>query len=236
MTLDVTGLPPSPEDVDAFIADAQPDAVERLADRLLASPAYGERWARHWLDVVGFAETNGFETNTPRDNAWPYRDYVIRALNDDIPYPAFILDQLAGDARGEDAATGFLVAGPYDTVKSPDPKLTAEQRANELPPARLGRGREPRRLELREDEAVQGVAAPRRVPDRRRLGPPEGLEGAERPRGTIGRHERAGQEEERCRKRDPHPLHDITCRSQVSIVRRGARVTSCARRTRSCSR
>src|SRR5688572_1809939 len=132
MTFDVTGLPPSPEEVEAFVGDARPDAVERLADRLLASPAYGERWARHWLDVVGFAETSGFETNTPRDNAWPYRDYVIRALNEDIPYPEFILDQLAGDARGEDAATGFLVAGPYDTVKSPDPKLTAEQRANEL--------------------------------------------------------------------------------------------------------
>src|SRR5688572_27792415 len=80
--------------------------------------ATGERWARHWLDVVRFAETNGFETNTPRENAWPYRDYVIRAFNDDRPYTAFILEQLAGDAVGEDAATGFLVGGASDTVKS----------------------------------------------------------------------------------------------------------------------
>ena len=90
-------------------------------ERLLASPHYGERWARHWLDVVRFAETTGFEVNTPRPNAWPYRDYVIRAFNDDKPYDRFVLEQLAGDALGEDAATGFLVAGPDDKVKSPDP-------------------------------------------------------------------------------------------------------------------
>jgi hypothetical protein len=132
MSLDVLGLPPSPEEVGAFLRDESPGAVEKLVDRLLASPRYGERWARHWLDVVRFAESNGFETNTIRENAWPYRDYVIRALNEDRPYTRFILEQLAGDALGEDDATGFLVAGAYDTVKSPDRKLTLEQRSNEL--------------------------------------------------------------------------------------------------------
>ena len=104
------GLPPTPEEVAAFVADDRPDAYDELVDRLLASPRYGERWARHWLDVVAFGETHGFEVNTPRENAWPYRDYVIRAFNADKPYPEFIEDQLAGDATGEEAATGFLVA------------------------------------------------------------------------------------------------------------------------------
>lgn len=104
------GLPPSPDDVARFLADPSPTAYEELVDRLLASPHYGERWARHWLDVIAFGETHGFEVNTPRDNAWPYRDYVIRAFNNDKPYPEFIKDQLAGDATGEDAATGFIVA------------------------------------------------------------------------------------------------------------------------------
>ncbi len=130
--LDLIGLPPTPEQADAFLNDASPDAYERLVDKLLASPHYGERWARHWLDVVRFAETTGFEVNTPRPNAWPYRDYVIRAFNEDKPYDQFIREQLAGDILGEDAATGFLVAGPDDLVKSPDPVLTSNQRADEL--------------------------------------------------------------------------------------------------------
>lgn len=104
------GLPPTPEEVAAFVADDRPEAYEELVDRLLDSPRYGERWARHWLDIMAFGETDGFEVNTPRDNAWPYRDYVIRALNADKPYPEFIKDQLVGDATGEDAATGFIVA------------------------------------------------------------------------------------------------------------------------------
>lgn len=83
-------------------------------ERLLASPQYGERWASHWLDVVRFAETQGFEMNNPRPNAWPYRDYVIRFFNEDRPYNRFILEQIAGDVFGEDAATGFLVAGPSE--------------------------------------------------------------------------------------------------------------------------
>jgi len=129
---DLIGLPPTPEEVRTFERDKSPHAYERLVDKLLASPRYGERWARHWLDVVRFAETTGFEVNTPRPNAWPYRDYVIRAFNEDKPYDRFILEQLAGDVLGEDVATGFLVAGPEDLVKSPDPVLTSNQRADEL--------------------------------------------------------------------------------------------------------
>ena len=89
VTLDLTGLRPSPDEVDAFVRDGSADADERLVDRLLASPAYGERWARHWLDVVRFAESHGYEMNTLRPNAWPYRDYVIRAFNRDMPFDQF---------------------------------------------------------------------------------------------------------------------------------------------------
>ena len=131
---DLTGLPPSPEEMDAFLNSSHEShaSYENLVDALLASPRYGERWARHWLDVVRFAESDGFETNQPRPNAWRYRDYVIRAFNDDKPYDQFIREQLAGDALGADEATGFIVGGPWDRVKSPDPVLTAQQRADEL--------------------------------------------------------------------------------------------------------
>jgi hypothetical protein len=132
LKFDLLGLPPTPEEVAAFVSDPRPDAYERLVERYLASPQYGERWARHWLDVVRFAESDGFEMNQPRPDAWPYRDYVIRAFNDDKPYDRFVTEQLAGDAFGADAATGFLVGGPYDRVKSPDVVLTAQQRADEL--------------------------------------------------------------------------------------------------------
>ena len=107
--LDLTGLPPSPADSEAFAADKAPGAHERVADRLLRSERYGEHWAQQWLDVVRYADTHGFEVNTERPNAWPYRDYVIQALNKDTPYDQFIKEQLAGDAVGKDAATGFLV-------------------------------------------------------------------------------------------------------------------------------
>ncbi len=126
--LDVLGLPPSPEEVEAFVNNEDPQAYEQLVDSVLASPHYGERWARHWLDVVSFAETNGYETNTPRPNAWPYRDYVIEAFNKDTPYTQFIKEQLSGDALSVDAATGFLVGGAWDEVKSPDVVLTKNQR------------------------------------------------------------------------------------------------------------
>jgi hypothetical protein len=129
---DLIGLPPAPEEVRQFLSDKSANACSNLVERLLASPRYGERWGRHWFDVVRFAETHGFEMNQPRPNAWPYRDYVIRAFNEDMPYDQFIVEQLAGDALGVDQATGFLVAGPWDQVKSPDPVLTANQRADEL--------------------------------------------------------------------------------------------------------
>jgi hypothetical protein len=132
VSFDLIGLPPSPEEVEQFVRDPDPSAYERLVDRLLASPHHGERWARHWLDVVRFAESHGFEMNQPRPNAWRYRDYVIRSFNEDKPYDQFIREQLAGDVLGADEATGFLVAGPWDQVKSPDPVLTAQQRADEL--------------------------------------------------------------------------------------------------------
>lgn len=106
---DLTGLPPTPEETLAFQQDSRPDATERVVESLLQSPAYGERWGQHWLDVVRYADTHGFEVNTERPNAWPYRDYVIRAFNADRPYPDFIREQLAGDQVGRDAATGFLV-------------------------------------------------------------------------------------------------------------------------------
>ncbi len=109
VSFDLTGLPPSPAELEAFAADEAPGAHERVVDRLLRSERYGEHWAQQWLDVVRYADTHGFEVNTERPNAWPYRDYVIRALNADTPYDRFIKEQLAGDALGVDAATGFLV-------------------------------------------------------------------------------------------------------------------------------
>ncbi|HYE18639.1 MAG TPA: DUF1553 domain-containing protein [Tepidisphaeraceae bacterium] len=114
------GLPPAPAEVDAFVADASPDAYEKVVDRLLASPQYGVRWARHWLDVARFGESNGFEFDEFRPDAWPYRDWVVESLNADLPYDEFARLQIAGDVlRPADPAalraTGFLVAGAYDT-------------------------------------------------------------------------------------------------------------------------
>lgn len=125
------GMLPTPEEVDAFVKDNSTDAYTKLVERVLDSPRRGERWARHWMDVVRYADTNGFETNRERKTAFHYRDWLIRAFNDDKPYDQFIKDQLAGDATGEDAATGFLVAGTYDIVKG-DPVLNAMQRQDEL--------------------------------------------------------------------------------------------------------
>ena len=94
MTFDLTGLPPTPEEQTAFLADNSTDAYEKVVDRLLASPRYGERWAQHWLDVVRYAETDGFKEDAQRPNAYKYRDYVIRALNADLPYDRFIRQQI----------------------------------------------------------------------------------------------------------------------------------------------
>ncbi|MDA0586531.1 MAG: PSD1 and planctomycete cytochrome C domain-containing protein [Planctomycetota bacterium] len=126
------GLPPTREQTRRFIEDNSPGAWETLVDEVLESPRYGERWARHWLDLVRFGETHGFETNRERPNAWPYRDYVISSLNDNKPYDQFVREQIAGDALGADVATGFLVAGPHDIVKSQDINLTLMQRQDEL--------------------------------------------------------------------------------------------------------
>jgi hypothetical protein len=119
VSFDLIGLPPTPEELAAFLADDSPQAYERAVDRLLASPHYGERWARHWLDVAHWAETHGNDQDRPRPNAWPYRDWLIRAFNQDLPYGRFVEDQVAGDVlRPEDpgavVATGFLATGPWD--------------------------------------------------------------------------------------------------------------------------
>ncbi len=137
LTFDLTGLPPTAEQVDAFAADDRPDAYERLVDRLLASPHHGERWGRHWLDVVRFAESQGYETNLPRPNAWPYRDWVIRAFNADLPFERFVAEQLAGDqlADGDwltQAGTGFLVGGTHDIVGNQTVEGSRQQRADDL--------------------------------------------------------------------------------------------------------
>ena len=119
VTYDLTGLPPTPEEVTAFESDASPQAYEKLVDRLLASPRYGEKWGRHWLDLVRFAETNSYERDGVKPNAWRYRDYVIKAFNEDKPYDRFIKEQLAGDELadgGPDAlvATGYYRLGLWD--------------------------------------------------------------------------------------------------------------------------
>src|SRR5262252_10566183 len=94
---DLTGLPPTPEQVDAFLADNSPEAYAKLIDTLLASPHYGERWARHWLDVARYADSGGYETDIYYRNAWRYRDYVVQSFNDDKPYNVFVQEQIAGD-------------------------------------------------------------------------------------------------------------------------------------------
>lgn len=121
VAFDLTGLPPDADVLDELAADSSPDAYERFVDRLLASPRYGERWARHWLDVVHYGDTHGYDKDQPRRNAWPYRDYVIRALNGDTQYTRFIQQQLAGDVLwpgDPDAfiALGFISAGPWDLI------------------------------------------------------------------------------------------------------------------------
>lgn len=136
-TYDLTGLPPTPEEVAAFEADESPNAYEALIDRLLASPHYGERWGRHWLDVVRFGESNGFERNVIINELWPFRDYVIKSINDDKPFDQFVREHLAGDVIGGGdpdtaVASAFLVAGPYDDVGNQDPVQAAQIRANTL--------------------------------------------------------------------------------------------------------
>src|SRR5205823_6681920 len=112
LRLDLTGLPPTPAEIDAFLADRSDRAYERVVDRLLASPHYGERWGRHWLDAARYADSDGYEKDKPRP-VWPYRDWVVGALNRDLPYDRFIIEQLAGDllpnpTQDQRVATGFL--------------------------------------------------------------------------------------------------------------------------------
>ncbi len=102
LSFDLLGLPPTPEEVDAFVADQAPDAYERLVDRMLASPHYGERWAEHWIDVARFAESHGYEQDYDRPFAYHYRDFLIRAFNSDLPYDRFVAWQLAGDEVAPD--------------------------------------------------------------------------------------------------------------------------------------
>ena len=113
VTYDLTGLPPTPEAVEAFVHDPSAQAWENLVDRLLESPHYGEKWGRHWLDLVRFAETNSYETDEAKPNAWRYRDYVIRAFNSDKPYDRFIREQLAGDELPDSGADGLIATGFY---------------------------------------------------------------------------------------------------------------------------
>ncbi len=132
-TYDLTGLPPTPEEVDAFVSDARPGAWERLVDRLLDSPHYGEKWGRHWLDLVRYAETNGYERDGPKPFAWRFRDYVIKSFNGDKPYDRFIKEQLAGDELDRDdpdcvIATGYYRLGIWDD----EPVDPLQARADEL--------------------------------------------------------------------------------------------------------
>jgi hypothetical protein len=131
LTFDLQGLPPSPERMEEFVKDADPRAYERLVDELLASPHYGERWARHWLDIAHYADTHGFERDQLRPNAWRYRDYVIESLNADKPYDQFLREQIAGDVMNQESvvATGFLAAGPWDFVGQVETKSDMLKRA-----------------------------------------------------------------------------------------------------------
>ena len=123
VTFDLTGLPPTPEEIDAFLGDSSSESLEKVVDRLLASPGYGERWGRHWLDVARYGESTGASRNVPFPHAWRYRDYVIDAFTHDKPYNAFIREQIAGDLLPASSsserdlqrvATGFLAIGVKD--------------------------------------------------------------------------------------------------------------------------
>jgi hypothetical protein len=136
-TYDLIGLPPTPEEVAEFVDDSDPRAYEKLIDRLLNSPQYGERWGRHWLDVTRFGESVGFEQNWIIQDLWPFRDYVIQSFNEDKPFDEFIREHLAGDVIAEgdpsvEIGSSFLVAGPYDTVNNQDAVQAAQIRANTL--------------------------------------------------------------------------------------------------------
>jgi hypothetical protein len=132
LTFDLVGLPPTPAEIEAFLADGSPDAVSRVVDRLLSAPQYGERWGRHWLDVARYADSNGLDENIAHGNAWRYRDYVVEALNSDKPYDRFVIEQVAGDLlpaaeqkqRHEQLiATSFLAIGPKVLAEVDEAKM-----------------------------------------------------------------------------------------------------------------
>ncbi len=133
---DLIGLPPTPEQIAEFASDPSPTAYELIVDELLSSQEYGERWGRHWLDVVRFGESDGFERNFPRENAWPYRDWVINALNQDMPYDEFVRQQLIGDlnpgGKTGAAATGFWTAGLHNTVVGGSQRMKQLARQDEI--------------------------------------------------------------------------------------------------------
>lgn len=136
VTFDLLGVPPTLQERAAFLNDRSPNAYEKLVDRLLADPRYGEQWGRHWLDVARFGESNGFERDALRPNAWRYRDYVIRAFNTDKPYAQFLQEQIAGDVlepRTQEGviATGFLIGGPWDEVGNSQVNAIARARTRE---------------------------------------------------------------------------------------------------------
>ena len=139
LSFDLIGLPPTPHEIDAFVRDKSPRAYEDLVERFLASPRYGERWGRHWLDVARYTESQGFEYDRLRYNAWQYRDYVIKSFNDDRPYNRFMMEQIAGDVlepvtRDGMVAVSLLVCGPWDQAGSSQANVTqrATTREEEL--------------------------------------------------------------------------------------------------------
>ncbi|MEW6156289.1 MAG: DUF1553 domain-containing protein [Verrucomicrobiota bacterium] len=136
LSFDLTGLPPTPAETRAFLEDRRPDAFERLIDQMLMKPQYGERWARHWLDLARFCESHGFEYDKMREHAWPYRDYVVRSFNQDKPYVRFVEEQIAGDVlepitREGIIAASFLTAGPWDEVANNQVSQIMKARARE---------------------------------------------------------------------------------------------------------
>jgi mono/diheme cytochrome c family protein len=148
VTFDLTGLPPTPDEIDAFFRDESPNAFEKVIDRLLESPRYGERWGRHWLDIVRYADSNGLDENTAFGNAWRYRDYVIRSFNSDKPYDVFLREQIAGDLLPDAnqnpdrlTGTGFLVLGPKVLAEPDKQKMKmdiADEQLDTLGKAVLG--------------------------------------------------------------------------------------------------
>jgi hypothetical protein len=132
-SLDLTGLPPSLPELEQFLADAAPGAFERAVDRLLASPHYGERGARHWLDLARYADSEGFKSDETRPHAWRYRDYVIQALNDDKPYDRFVQEQIAGDDRVQPALRGRKQRAQPDAAAPGNPERHHGHRRLRLP-------------------------------------------------------------------------------------------------------